>query len=124
MASHDYAQPVAEDAEQHGAEDDYADAHEAPADAVPEASATPAGPEKKRTASKRPPKLTDEEKLANALANVASLQEKVTAQRAANRDALIEHLYVTYGVAAIDGDLSEAKRLAALSARITETTSA
>ena len=75
-------------------------------------------------AAKRPRKLTDEERLANALASVASLQEKVTAQRASNREAMIEQLYLTYRVEAIDGDLSEAKRLAALSARITEATSA
>lgn len=58
--------------------------------------------------------LTAEEKLANALADVASLQEKVTALRDSNRQATIEELFRRFEIDEIEGDLSETKRCDAL----------
>lgn len=61
--------------------------------------------------------LSAEEKLANALADVASLQEKVTALRTKTRESTIEELFRRFEIEEIDGDLSESKRCNALIAK-------
>lgn len=58
--------------------------------------------------------LSAEEKLKKALADVASLQEKVVALRTENRESAIEELFRRFEIDEIEGDLSETKRCDAL----------
>ncbi|QZY52252.1 hypothetical protein [Leucobacter tenebrionis] len=62
---------------------------------------------RKRT-SKRP--LTEEERLERALAQVETLQARVTAKREERRSRLVEDLYRLHNIVESPGDLGEAKR--------------
>lgn len=57
---------------------------------------------------------SDDERLAEALASVETLQAKVVAVRDEKRLALIEELYAKHSIQHMAGDASEAKRLAKL----------
>lgn len=57
---------------------------------------------------------SDDERLADALASVETLQAKVVAVRDEKRLALIEELYTKHSIQPMAGDASEAKRLAKL----------
>ena len=68
--------------------------------------------------STRKPPLTPEQRLAKAIADVETLQVKVIARRDEQRHELIEDLYQRFEIDEFESDLSETKRLAALSAKL------
>ena len=68
---------------------------------------------------------TEEERLADAAAKadaalkkLESLQQKFIARRSAQREAFVEDLFRRFEIAEFESDLSESKRLAALSAKL------
>lgn len=116
MSSIDYA---ALDAEDNGTDDeqneDFAGHEEpAPLEAVPASvpAHTMAQPSTRKRASKRA--LTEEERLERALAQVETLQAKVTAKREERRSRLVEDLYPKHNIVESPGDLGEAKRISEL----------
>lgn len=62
--------------------------------------------------------LSDEERLAKALADVESLQAKVVAKRDERRQQLIEDLYERYSIEAAADDPGEARRIEQLRAKL------
>lgn len=75
--------------------------------------------------SRRSSPKTEEERLADAAAKadaalkkLESLQQKFIAKRSAQREAFVENLFRRFEIAEFESDLSESKRLAALSAKL------
>ncbi|GAB2554381.1 hypothetical protein [Leucobacter ruminantium] len=113
--SFDYAALDAEDQKStdHEQDEDFSEAEELAQDvAAPAAVLPPAQPSTRRRTSKRA--LTEEERLERALAQVETLQARVTAKREERRSRLVEDLYRLHNIVESPGDLGEAKRIAEL----------